>query len=360
MMSNVYFLTRCFYKSNIFFVRGKSLTLQNINPNIRDLFLMDLDDPVYLRYKRLKERLKQCPGSLPFEEMLEATSGDMQSSGYKPLTFLRQVASASLYPPLLEDECFPDDVKCKVKEILKHYRSVGGCTESVGVKMFRMKLANYLRKRDCGVSRDHDDLMLNGGVTEGIRNILTLLYGFVDSKQPAVVIPSPSYPYGIIEELGFKQISYELDEENCWASTTENMECAIADAKEKYALRAMVIINPSNPTSTVLRLNELEEIVKFTCKEKMILIVDETYQRNVYEGNKFYSIKKVMADMGKPYSEMEMVSLFGLSKDVVGETGIRGGLMELQNFDKEIMHHLEKYLSVTKCPNSIDNDVCFC
>ncbi|CAH1398734.1 unnamed protein product [Nezara viridula] len=207
--------------------------------------------------------------------MLEATSGDMQSSGYKPLTFLRQVASASLYPPLLEDECFPDDVKCKVKEILKHYRSVGGCTESVGVKMFRMKLANYLRKRDCGVSRDHDDLMLNGGVTEGIRNILTLLYGFVDSKQPAVVIPSPSYPYGIIEELGFKQISYELDEENCWASTTENMECAIADAKEKYALRAMVIINPSNPTSTVLRLNELEEIVKFTCKEKMILIVDE-------------------------------------------------------------------------------------
>lgn len=49
----------------------------------------------------------------------------MQSSGYKPLTFMRQMASASLYPPLLEDKSFPDDVKRKVKEILKHIRSVG-------------------------------------------------------------------------------------------------------------------------------------------------------------------------------------------------------------------------------------------
>lgn len=53
------------------------------------------------------------------------------------------------------------------------------------------------------------------------------------------------------------------------------MESAIANAKGKYAIRAMIIINPSNPTGRVLKLNELQEIVKFAYKQKMILIVDE-------------------------------------------------------------------------------------
>ncbi|XP_066905538.1 alanine aminotransferase 2 [Halyomorpha halys] len=353
MNKKAHFLTRPLYKSNRCFVSRKSLTLKNLNPNIKEMYMMDTDDPVFKKYKMLKERLKQCPESLPYDEILMGSSGCLHSSGYRPLTYLRQVASAALYPALLEDESFPDDVKCKVIQLRKHYPSVGSCTESPGLKMIRITMSNYLSRRDGGLARDHNNVILTAGSTDGVRNILRMMNGCIDGKSPAIVIPSPSYPYGLMEEMGYKQITYELDEENSWASTTENLERAIAEAKKKYALRALIITNPSNPTGTVLKQNESEQIVKFACKEKLVLIVDETYQRNIYEENKFQSMKKVMADMGKPYSEMEMVSVFSLSKDVLGEAATKAGLMELQNFNEDVMNQFEKCVATNFCSNSI-------
>merc|ERR1711874_75602 len=58
------------------------------------------------------------------------------------------------------------------------------------------------------------------------------------------------------------------------------------------------------------------------------------YQHNVYaEGSKFHSFKKVMTEMGAPYSGLEVASFMTCSKGYMGECGIRGGYAEVINMD---------------------------
>lgn len=69
---------------------------------------------------------------------------------------------------------------------------------------------------------------------------------------------------------------------------------SIAEAKKVSNPRAIVVINPGNPTGQVLSKQNIEEIIKFALKEKLFIFADEVYQDNVYaEGSKFYSFKKV-------------------------------------------------------------------
>lgn len=66
------------------------------------------------------------------------------------------------------------------------------------------------------------------------------------------------------------------------------------EARKTSNPRALVIINPGNPTGQVLSRQNIEEIIKFAYKEKLFLFADEVYQDNVYaEGCKFHSFKKV-------------------------------------------------------------------
>lgn len=59
-------------------------------------------------------------------------------------------------------------------------------------------------------------------------------------------------------------------------------------------VRAMVIINPGNPTGQCLSEANLREILKFCCDERLVLLGDEVYQQNIYQDERpFISSKKV-------------------------------------------------------------------
>lgn len=59
-------------------------------------------------------------------------------------------------------------------------------------------------------------------------------------------------------------------------------------------VRAMVIINPGNPTGQCLSVANLQEIVNFCIKEKLVLLADEVYQQNIYQDERpFISARKV-------------------------------------------------------------------
>lgn len=69
---------------------------------------------------------------------------------------------------------------------------------------------------------------------------------------------------------------------------------AISEAKKVSTPRAIVVINPGNPTGQVLSRQNIEEIIRFAFKERLFIFADEVYQDNIYaEGSKFYSFKKV-------------------------------------------------------------------
>ena len=71
------------------------------------------------------------------------------------------------------------------------------------------------------------------------------------------------------------------------------------------------------------------------------------------EGCEFHSFKKVMREMGEPYSSMELASFMSTSKGYMGECGIRGGYAEICNVDPQVKAMLLKSISAKLCPTVI-------
>ena len=99
-------------------------------------------------------------------------------------------------------------------------------------------------------------------------------------------------------------------------------------------VRALVFINPGNPTGQCLSHSNLEELVKLCVNEGIVMLADEVYQENVYQDERpFVSAHKVMHELGAPYSTaLELVSYHTVSKGTYGECGQRGGYFQLSNF----------------------------
>merc|ERR1740129_1649492 len=128
------------------------------------------------------------------------------------------------------------------------------------------------------------------------------------------------------------QVGYFLDEDKNWSLDMAEIERAYNAAASKCAVRAIVIINPGNPTGNVLSRANIEAVVKYA------------------EGCKFHSFKKVMSEMGAPYNSMELASFMSCSKGYMGECGIRGGYAEVVNMEADVKAMLMKSISAKLCP----------
>lgn len=114
-------------------------------------------------------------------------------------------------------------------------------------------------------------------------------------------------------------------------------------------VKAMVIINPGNPTGQVLNREDLEVICKFCAENGIVLLADEVYQRNVYAHDKeFLSAKKVALET-EGCENLQLVSFHSTSKGLIGECGRRGGYMELHNIDRYVQSQLFKLASCSLC-----------
>lgn len=162
------------------------------------------------------------------------------------------------------------------------------------------------------------------------------------------MVPIPQYPLysATIAEFDMEQIGYYLDESKKWGLDIVELQRSIDEAKKISSPRAIVIINPGNPTGQVLSRENIEQIIKFAYKEGLFIFADEVYQDNVYEKeSKFHSFKKVLTEMGEPYSKMDMASFMSCSKGYMGECGIRGGYAEVINMCPDVKAMLLKSIS---------------
>ena len=172
-------------------------------------------------------------------------------------------------------------------------------------------------------------------------------------------MPIPQYPlYSALLTLdGGTMIKYFMKEEQNWGISPADIKARIKNAQELgINVRSMVVINPGNPTGNVLRRNDIEEIIKICHDNRILIMADEVYQRNIYypEDAPFVSFRKVLAEMGAPYSNnVELVSLHSISKGLMGECGLRGGYFETHNLDSYAMDMLYKLKSIELCSNTI-------
>uniref|UniRef100_A0A7S1PEF9 Aminotransferase class I/classII large domain-containing protein n=1 Tax=Vitrella brassicaformis TaxID=1169539 RepID=A0A7S1PEF9_9ALVE len=300
----------------------------------------------------LRRQLKEHPGSLPFDDIVAANIGNPQAIGQPPMTFNRQVLSCLAYPPLIDmnPSGYQPDVLERARRYLAAFPNVGAYSHSKGVEVFRKDIAKWFEQRD-GIKTDPEHLFLTDGASIAVHSIMELL---ISNATDGVLIPVPQYPLysATIARLGGQAVGYFLDEESEWALHDEELERAYRTYTQQGGrIRALVVINPGNPTGSLLSRDKMKEVVRFCERRRIVLIADEVYQDNVYtDDQQFISFRKVIASMG---SHLEVFSMHSSSKGLTGECGVRGGIILADNIQPSVLEQLYKLFSISLCANTL-------
>ncbi|KAK4413719.1 Alanine aminotransferase 2, mitochondrial [Sesamum alatum] len=331
------------------------LTRDTINPKVWSVSMQSVEKIVILA-QRLQEELKNNPNAHPFNEILYCNIGNPQSLGQQPITFFQRGAYDALSHWISEHLIMflcADSME-RALEILHQIpgRATGAYSHSQGIKGLRDKIAAGIEARD-GYQADPNDIFLTDGASPAVHTMMQLL---IRSKNDGILCPIPQYPLysASIALHGGTLVRFTCNMlNNRMGLEIAELKNQLETAKSKgISVRALVVINPGNPTGQVLAENNQKQIVDFCKDEGLVLLADEVYQENIYVPDKqFHSFKKVARSMGYGEKDISLVSFQSVSKGYYGECGKRGGYMEVTGFSPEIREQIYKLASVNLCSN---------
>ncbi|ORX85886.1 PLP-dependent transferase [Basidiobolus meristosporus CBS 931.73] len=337
---------------------SKVLTLENLNPRVKSVEYA-VRGEIAILADTLKNKLAQG-AQLPFKEITNINIGNPQQLKQKPITFFRQVASLVENPELLSDEnrekveaLYPKDTIERAKKLVASAGgSVGSYSHSMGIPYIREQVAKFIERRD-GFSSDPDSIFLTAGASPAVQLVLQCM---IDKPEVGVLIPIPQYPLYTASLALFngQPVPYYLDEENAWGMNIADLKKSVDEARRNGTdVRALVIINPGNPTGQCLTEENMRDVIDFCQRERLVLCADEVYQTNIYvpEERPFHSFKKVLKSMGSSYENVELFSFHSISKGMIGECGRRGGYVECTGIDPKVIDQMYKISSISLCPN---------
>lgn len=336
-----------------FGARGPTLTIDSISKEVLNA-QYSIRGMIWKEQEKLEKELK-AKKNLPFDEFCYLHAGNPQLYGMKPVTFHRQVLSICLYPELLDSSTFSDDVKRRANEYIDNFISVGCYTDSKGNSMVPKNIARYISRRD-NVYSDPENIFVYNGVSEALSSIMQTI------NQPhansGFMVPMPQYPlYSARIQLNDAHfVGYILDEENEWEIDEFQLNKSYEEAVAKgIDVRAMIVINPGNPTGQVFSRRSLEAIFRFAFERGIVVLADEAYQEVVYSELKpFLSCRKVLSELPPEISNsVELVSFHSCSKGRLGESGLRSGYAELHNIDPGVQAVLYKLKTIYLSSNSV-------
>ncbi|KAK9228956.1 hypothetical protein WN944_021913 [Citrus x changshan-huyou] len=333
-----------------------AITVDSLNPKVLKCEYAVRGEIVSIA-QRLQQELQTNPGSHSFDEILSCNIGNPQSLGQQPITFFREVLALCDHPSILDRSetqgLFSADSIERAWQILDQIpgRATGAYSHSQGIKGLRDTIAAGIEARD-GFPADPNDIFLTDGASPAVHMMMQLL---IRSENDGILCPIPQYPLysASIALHGGTLVPYYLDEATGWGLETSEVKKQLEAAKAKgITVRALVVINPGNPTGQVLAEENQRAIVDFCKKEGLVLLADEVYQENVYvPEKKFHSFKKVSRSMGYGEKDISLVSFQSVSKGYYGECGKRGGYMEVTGFSPEVREQIYKVASVNLCSN---------
>merc|ERR1712137_37791 len=323
----------------------------NVNPLLEQVHYA-VRGEIVVRAGELEGKL-QAGQKLPFNQVIYCNIGNPQQLLQPPITFHRQVLSLIESPdmiPLVEGKVNPDVIS-RAKYYLKHLtmNGTGPYCHSQGAEIVRKEVADFIGARD-GYAADPSLIYMTNGASSGVDSLLKLM---IRDPNDGIMIPIPQYPLysASIPMYNGSAIPYYLEEENEWGLSVSELEQSFKTAKDKGILpRGLVVINPGNPTGQVLSKDNMESIAKFCSDNDVVLMADEVYQDNIYNGDQFTSFRKVVHDM-KLENKIQMVSFHSISKGFLGECGKRGGYYELLGFDDATRAIIYKLASISLCSN---------
>lgn len=190
----------------------------------------------------------------------------------------------------------PDEL---VSDVIHNLRNAQGYTESKG--LFAARKAIMQETQRYGIEGvEIDDIFLGNGVSELIVMACQALLNNGDE----LLIPAPDYPLwtAAANLSGGKPVHYLCDEASDWMPDLEDIKSKITPRT-----RALLIINPNNPTGAVYGREMLESLLEIARQNNLVIFADEIYSKIVYEDAEFIPISSLSNDV-------LCISFNGLSK----------------------------------------------
>ncbi|WP_371831268.1 pyridoxal phosphate-dependent aminotransferase [Rhodococcoides corynebacterioides] len=226
-----------------------------------------------------------------------------------------------------------------VRDMIAALPYAQGYSESKGIMSARRAIVTRYELVDGFPELDVDDIYLGNGVSELITMTMQALLDDGDE----VLIPAPDYPLwtAMTTLSGGRAVHYLCDEENGW-----NPDLADIESKITPRTKALLVINPNNPTGAVYSREVLEGIANLARKHSLLLLADEIYDKILYDDAQHVSLASVAPDL-------LCLTFNGLSK-AYRVAGYRAGWLAITGPKKHAAGFLEgvNLLASTRlCPN---------
>jgi aspartate/methionine/tyrosine aminotransferase len=160
-----------------------------------------------------------------------------------------------------------------------------GYAHGRGLPVLRQAVARRV-ERNTGVAVDPDtQVVVTNGAMQALHVIMTALLGAGDE----VIIPTPGFSYdGLVKLAGGCPVHVQMSLEDDWAWDMERIEAAVTPHT-----RLLMVNTPTNPTGRVLSVRETEQLAAIAQRHRLLVVVDEAYDRMVYDGREHHSIYSV-------------------------------------------------------------------
>ncbi|MFJ9810253.1 pyridoxal phosphate-dependent aminotransferase [Streptomyces sp. NPDC101158] len=226
-----------------------------------------------------------------------------------------------------------------VQDMIRMLPRAHGYTDSRGILSARRAVAQ--RYQSMGLTDvDVDDVYLGNGVSELISMATQALLEDGDE----VLVPAPDYPLwtAVTTLAGGRPVHYLCDESADWYPDLDDMAAKITDRT-----RAVVIINPNNPTGAVYPKEILEGILDLARRHGLMVLADEIYDQIVYDEAVHHPVATLAPDL--------VVLTFGGLSKTYRVAGFRSGWLVVsgpQEHAKSYLEGLTMLASMRLCPNA--------
>ena len=230
------------------------------------------------------------------------------------------------------------------RDLITNVRKSEGYVDSKGIFSARKAIEQY-----CQINEFPDVTINDIYIGNGVSELITMsMQGFCDNGDE-VLVPMPDYPLwtASISLAGGKAVHYVCDEASEW-----NPDIADIRSKVTSKTKAIVLINPNNPTGAVYPKEILEQIVEIAREFDLVIFSDEIYDRLIMDGLNMLPIATLAPD--RP-----IVTFSGLSKSH-RVAGFRVGWMVLsgdKSHIKDYIQGLNMLASMRLCSNVLSQHI---
>ncbi|QCZ93706.1 pyridoxal phosphate-dependent aminotransferase [Salinimonas iocasae] len=216
----------------------------------------------------------------------------------------------------------PDDI---LKDVIYNLPTSQGYSDSTGIYAARVAVMQYYQQmavRDLQVN----DVFIGNGVSELIMMAMQALLNSGDE----VLLPAPDYPLwtAAVSLSSGTPVHYQCDEQADWFPDIDDIKSKIT-----ARTRAIVLINPNNPTGAVYSEALLKEVIALAREHNLVIYSDEIYDKILYDGNKHTCIASLADDVF-------FVTLSGLSKNY-RVAGFRAGWLVVSGNKRVAADYIE-------------------